>query len=453
MAEVMARQGVVLGKAYGRTLRYDGEAHTLVVAPSGSGKTVNVVKPTALSCQDRSFFVHDPKNEIHPESAAWRATFSKVIHLDPTSPTSDCYDPCQGIRLGTSEEIRDALLLTDMLIDPNGEPATSDAGRHFRELTNGFLLGVVLHGLYTNQATTLVQLDDFFMSEASLDAVVADMRTTHHTKAGMHRAVRRGLAMFARLADRELSGVCTTVSRSLQLTLDPLVAQMTSRSDFTLRDLRERTRPLSLYLTVPYSDMERLRPLSRLIVRQVLDYCTSRLTGWRWRLTMLIDEVQALNRIPQIPSALNYVRGFGCNLCLVTPSLNELDRVYGIHNTFLESSHVRLIFAPNDPKVAETFSAMTGTVETTKVRETTGRGRTTSTSVESERLLSWTGVTFLPKNRGLLFVGNGAYPALITKAPYYRNWRLTRRSTWKGGPCFRTRLHSWRTRLAAYCHI
>jgi type IV secretion system protein VirD4 len=133
--------------------------------------------------------------------------------------------------------------------------------------------------------------------------------------------------------------------------------------------------------------------------------------------------------------------------------MNEMDRVYGVHNTFLENSHIRLIFAPNDPKIAEKFSEMTGTVEATKVRETTGRGRTQSTSVESERLLSWTGVTFLPKNRGLLFVGNGAYPALVKKAPYHKNWRLRRRSSMKGPLCSASSIPSWLKRLGASCGI
>jgi type IV secretion system protein VirD4 len=222
------------------------------------------------------------------------------------------------------------------------------------------------------------------------------------------------------------------------MTLDPLVARMTSRSDFTLRDLRERAKPMSLYLTVPYSDQERLRPLTRLIVRQILDFCTQHIGGWRWRLLGLLDEVQTFNRLPQIPTALNFVRGYGVQLCLITPSMNELDRVYGIHNTFLESSHIRLMFAPNDPNIAETFSRMAGTVEVTKVRRSTGRGwgtGSTSTSTEPERLLSPTGVTFLPENKGLLFVGNGHYPALITKAPFYKNWRLKQRSAMpKGAP-------------------
>ncbi len=415
----MARSGIVLGKWGWRTLRYNGDVHTLMVAPSGSGKTTTLGIPTALTWK-HSLFVHDPKGELHPASKDWRSTFSRVISLNPTSPDSDCYDPLKAIRWNKDQETRDVALLTDILVDPEGEPPGSATAQHFRDLCNAFLHGVVVHGFYTSQATTLRELDEFFFSEASLEAVLKEMEHTGHTEDGPHYAVVRSVRMLKRLDDRQLSGVLSTASRALQMTMDPLVARMTSSSSFTLQDLRERQRPMSLYLTVPYADQERLRPLSRLIVRQVLDYSTQHLGGWRHRLCMLIDECQALHRMPALPSALNFVRGYGLNLVLITPSLNEFDRLYGHANNFVEGCHLRVIFAPNDPSIAERFSRMTGTEDVPDMRR---QGVTTE-----ERLLSATGVTYLPQDQGLLLIGNGGYPALIRKAPYYRNWRLKRRS-------------------------
>jgi type IV secretion system protein VirD4 len=412
----MARSGVVLGKWGWTTLRYDGQVHTLMVAPTGSGKSTSLCIPTALSWQ-HSLFVTDPKQEVYTLSAGWRRLFSTVIHLNPTAADSDCFNPLSAIRLETEYEIRDTMLLTDILVDPEGERAHSATAQHFRDLTNVFLQGIVLHGLYTGTATTLTELDQFFFSESSMAAVLKEMESTSHTLDGVHPAVQRSVHLLRRLADRELSGVLSTVSRALQMTMDPLVARMTSSNDFRLQDLRERHRPLSLYLTVPYSDQERLRPLSRLITRQVLDYTTHRLGGWRHRMLLLIDECQALGYMPALAQALNFVRGFGMQLVLITPSLNDLDRLYGEKNNFVEGAHLRVVFAPNDAGIAEKFSRMTGMHEQVE-------GQTTY----EQRLLSQTGLTYLPKDKGLLLIGNGGYPALITKAPYYQSRRLRRRA-------------------------
>ena len=79
--------------------------------------------------------------------------------------------------------------------------------------------GVCLHGLYTRQATTLRQLDDLYMSEATFELLLKDMEQTRHTSTGCHPAVRRAVRILSRLADRELSGVQSTVSRGLRLYL------------------------------------------------------------------------------------------------------------------------------------------------------------------------------------------------------------------------------------------
>ncbi len=430
-AGLMAPHGIVLGK-WGRTvLRYDGEAHTLIVAPTRSGKTTSTAIPTLLEWQE-SVFVHDAKSELYEKTAGWRHQFSQVVRLDPTDPTSDQYNPLCGIRLATAHEIRDTSLIVDMLVDPEGEPVHGGAAQHFRELTIDLHTGVVLHGLYTGQATTLAALDAFFMSEATLESVFAAMRQTAHTRDGCHPAVRRAVHAVRRLADRELSGVQSTASRALRLYLDPLVAHMTNKSAFTLRDLRERVRPFSLYLTIPYSDQERLRPLGRLLVRQFLDYCTQRQHGWKHRMLMLIDEMQALNRLPTLSTALNFVAGYGVRLCLITPSLHELDRLYGRDHNFTESCHVRMVFAPNDDEIAAKFSRMTGMTEVEKQRQSVSEDmgrlfsqrRSSSTERTTEALLSPTALMQLPSDRLLLLVGN-APPALVRKARYFqrRTWR------------------------------
>jgi type IV secretion system protein VirD4 len=239
-----------------------------------------------------------------------------------------------------------------------------------------------------------------------------------------------------------LSGVLSTASRGLRLYLDPLVARMTSRSDYTLEDLRSRTRPMTLYLTVPYSDQKRLRPLSRLLMRQILGYTTQQLHGWRHRLLGVIDECQALNRLQALSEALNYAAGYGVNLCLITPSLHELDRLYGPNNNFLEGCHIRVAYAPNDFTIAQRFSRQTGETETEKRRQSwsqdvgslLGGRRTTSTEIERRPLLSPTALMLLDKEQVLLLVGNMA-PALLKKARYWKRGRgrlAQLRMRWRG---------------------
>ena len=430
-----APHGTVLGKYKGRILRHGGTTHTLVVAPTDAGKTTSTAVPTVLDTEpgpeEDTLILHDPKNELYDLTAGYRATFTTVIHLDPTSPISDRYNPLAAVRWGTEHEIRDMSMIATIMANPDSDPQ-DDTGQHFGELVTDLNIGVGLHGLYTGQAKTMRELDDFYMSEDNLMHLFRQMAKTHHTSAGCHPAVRRAMRIMSRLKGDELSGVLSTASRALRMYLDPLVARMTSASDFTLMDVRERSKPMTLYLTVPYSEQERLRPLSRLILRQILGYCTQRLDGWQHPVRAIIDEVQALRRFMAISEALNYARGYGFTFVLITPSLHELDRQYGPNNNFLESCQVRVAYAPNDFRIADRFSHQTGQTEAEKTRQTfaqdvrtmVGR-RSTSTETVEKPLLSPTGLMYgLKREQVLLLVGN-MFPLIVTKARYWKHrlWR------------------------------
>jgi type IV secretion system protein VirD4 len=68
---------------------------------------------------------------------------------------------------------------------------------------------------------------------------------------------------------RGFGGVLSNAKAALTLYSDPLLAKNTSASDFTIADLVNYERPISLYQVVPPSDKIRLRPLIRLMFTMV----------------------------------------------------------------------------------------------------------------------------------------------------------------------------------------
>src|SRR5215471_14256961 len=74
--------------------------------------------------------------------------------------------------------------------------------------------------------------------------------------------------------ERELAGVLSTITTALQVYCDPLIVRNTSTSDFSIQDLVNYERPISLYLVVPNSDRDRLTPLMRLIFTIIIHRLT-----------------------------------------------------------------------------------------------------------------------------------------------------------------------------------
>lgn len=417
-AGLFVSQGIVLGVFQGKVVRHDGPTHTLCVGPSRSGKGVSHVVPTLLEWPE-SVFVFDPKAELYTLTAGYRQTMSRVVHLQPTADTSHRFNPLNAIRLNTVHEIRDTQLITDILTDPDSDGDRGGTSQHFREMATDLLTGLVLYGLHTREATTLAAVNALLTTQP-----FEDLLATMHRCA--HPAVQRAASVTGQLADRELSGVVSTTARALRLFTDPLIARATDASDFAWGDLRAAASPMTVYLTIPFAEQERCRPLSRLLVRQMLDAYTQHLTGWSRRLLVLLDEVAALKRMPVLAEGLEFLAGYGVTLMLVTPSLTPLEALYGARNGFWEGCKTRLVFAPNSAGLAHLLARETGetTVEkerTTVTREPfhTFRDRSArSTEQVKEPLLSMTALMQLPQHQVLLLIGN-RNPVLLDKITYY----------------------------------
>ena len=75
----------------------------------------------------------------------------------------------------------------------------------------------------------------------------------------------------------ECSGVVGTAVSNLALYRDPVVAMNTEKSDFTISDLMNYDSPISLYLVVSPTDINRVRPLLRLILNLIISRLCERM--------------------------------------------------------------------------------------------------------------------------------------------------------------------------------
>jgi type IV secretion system protein VirD4 len=222
----------------------------------------------------------------------------------------------------------------------------------------------------------------------------------------------------------------------LGLYRDPVVARVTDRCDWRIADLVGSKRPVTLYLVVPPSDINRTKPLIRLILNQIGRRLTEELTlsGKRHRLLMMLDEFPALGRLDFFESALAFMAGYGLKSFLIAQSLNQIERAYGPNNSILDNCHVRVAFATNDERTAKRVSDSLGTA--TEMRD--------STNYAGHRLAPWLGHLMVSRQetaRPLLTPGEimqlppadeivmvaGTPPIRAKKARYFEDMRLQER--------------------------
>ena len=432
-AGLLAPDGVVLGRYDRNYLRHDGPEHVLCFAPTRSGKGVGLVVPTLLTWPG-SCIVHDIKGENWTLTAGFRAKHGRVLLFDPTNARSSAYNPLLEVRQG-EWEVRDVQNIADILVDPEG---SLDKRNHWEKTSHSLLVGAILHVLYAEKDKTLAGVANFLSDprrpvEATLRAM---MDTPHLGEAGVHPVIASSARELLNKSENERSGVLSTAMSFLVLYRDPVVARVTARCDWRIADLVGSRQPVTLYLVVPPSDINRTKPLIRLILNQIGRRLTEDLnrSGKRHRLLLMLDEFPALGRLDFFESALAFMAGYGLKGFLIAQSLNQIERAYGPNNAILDNCHVRVSFATNDERTAKRVSDALGTA--TELRD--------STNYAGHRLAPWLGHLMVSRQetaRPLLTPGEimqlpptdeivmvaGTPPIRTTKARYYEDARFKER--------------------------
>jgi type IV secretion system protein VirD4 len=432
-AGLLGDDGVLLGRWRGDYLRHDGPEHVLCFAPTRSGKGVGLVVPTLLTWPG-SAIVHDIKGENWTLTAGWRARFGRVLLFDPTNAQSAAYNPLLEVRRG-EWEVRDVQNIADVLVDPEG---ALEKRNHWEKTSHALLVGTILHVLYAEPDKTLAGVANFLSDpKRPIEITLRAMMTTPHLgESGAHPVVASAARELLNKSENERSGVLSTAMSFLGLYRDPVVAAVTRRCDWRIRDLVESATPCTLYLVVPPSDISRTKPLVRLILNQIGRRLTEELDARdrRQRLLLMLDEFPALGRLDFFESALAFMAGYGLKGFLIAQSLNQIEKAYGINNSILDNCHVRVSFATNDERTAKRVSDALGTA--TEIRDAKNYaghrlspwlGHLMVSRQETARPLLTPGeVMQLPPNDELVLV-SGCHPIRASKARYFEDHQLQAR--------------------------
>ena len=406
-------------------LRHNGPEHVLCFAPTRSGKGVGLILPTLLSWEHSSL-VLDIKGENFALTSGYLSSLgNKTMRFDPSDSegASAAFNPLAEIRLDTPMSIPDCQQISSMVMDPNGKGMDD----YWNKAAFGFFGGAVLHCLIKtlyeqNRAASLydvaVMLEDptrpikevfdemLKMDHAAMMAEIYPALVERNPANPFGQAAHVFIASAARgmlsKADNELSGVVNTATSNLSLYKDPVVAQNISRCDFRLNDLMNHDCPVNLYLVISPADIDRLRPLLRIFVSQLLGRLTEKMefedgtskASYKHRMLLMLDEFTSLGKLSIVERAIAYMAGYGVKGYFIVQDTKQLNQAYGADNALMANCHVRIAYAPNLPETAEYLSKMAGTTTVVDKKISIsggakgGNSRSTSISETSRPLLT-----------------------------------------------------------------
>lgn len=417
-AGLRSKDGMLLGEDEYGFLVADGYQHALLFAPTGSGKGVGFVIPNLLYWK-QSVFVHDIKLENYELTSGWRESIGQKVYVwNPANPDgfTHCYNPIDWVSEKQGQMVDDVQKIASLLM-PKQDFWINEARSLFVGVT-----------LYLVAAPDKNQSFGEVVRQMRSDDVVYNLAVVLDTMGNdIHPVSYMNLAAFLQKADKERSGVISTLNSSLELWANPLIDTATASSDFDIQQFKKEL--TTVYVGLSPDNLKRLQPLLQVFYQQATEFlCRHMPTPDEVHGVMfMMDEFPTLGKMEQFMSGIAFFRGYKVRLFLIIQDTQQLKGTYedsGM-NSFLSNSTFRVTFAANNYETANLISQLCGnkTVESEsagkpKFLDFNPGSRTVNVSKAQRALLLPQEVIGLPRNEQIILIESQP-PIKSQKIIYY----------------------------------
>lgn len=357
-------RGVVLGRRKnGELIRFDGDGHVMVFAPTGAGKGIGFIQPNLAEYRG-SLVVLDPKGENAIVSAKHRRRMGQdVIVLDPFKVTElggQTYNPLSALTYADSASVGPWIeCISEALLKEQG-----DKDQHWVMGARKFLVflmwWMVAHE--PPEKRNLVRLFELVHSGYDLlfkmATVMSEGRSPDPEVARLCRALG---TWFLGREEREFSyfeSIC--------------INQLGWIGDFVWKDVLSgppspppmlKTRSTTIYLVLPFHRLDRYQGWLRLMVADLVTALYDTPGSPDEPVLFLLDEASsALGRMEFLFNAAAAVRGAGARLAFVYQDVAQVEKHYrDAWQSLIANSGVTLFWSVNDLKAADFISRRCGT--------------------------------------------------------------------------------------------
>ena len=446
----------------GQLICHTGKLHTLLIGPSGEGKSF-VIIPTIWNFKGHQI-IFDPKSENFNTTSKEKSRYSRIIKFSPTKEDSMHYNPVEEMREGLAYAFRDSDQMANILFAPAKESSSgSENGEYFTQSGKSFVTAALMHIRYSDYPEkNLGGIRDFFAcgNEAELQALmdgggqeasgalgaaqVKEMVNTKHyfiitekmynrnkekfdkLQLGigdkyydpeLQKLVLKGASDIMQTNAKEKASVWKTIATKIRDFDDPNIRTNMSSCDFCVDDFINSTTPICLYLCVPNSDVNRISAVFRLIVTSILMRLTEEDSSYgksalKIPLLLLLDEFPILGTFSVLATQMGILRSYNVFVMIVCQSLNQIVDRYGPHHPFLDHCSCHIVYAPGEVNDAEYFSKRMGneTIHQSKTSRSGGLKLMNDSNINysdndfSRALMDGADIQRLPSNQALIMV-------------------------------------------------
>jgi type IV secretion system protein VirD4 len=425
-AGLRKKKGLIMGVTGRGYLIADGYQHILLFAPTGSGKGVGFVIPNLLFWED-SCIAHDIKLENFELTSGYRKKMGQKVYLwNAASPKgiTHCYNPLDWVAKELGQMVDDVQKIANLLL-PEQEFWNNEARSLF--------VGVVLYLLSVPEK--ICSFGEVVRTLKS-DDVVYNLAVVLDTLGKqIHPVAYMNIAAFLQKADKERSGVTSTLNSGLELWANPLIDAATAKSDWDFNTFKKERS--TVYVGLTPDNIDRLKPLMQIFYQQAAQILTKHIPkkDEPVGVLMMMDEFPTLGEMLLFKQGIAYFRGYRVRLFLIIQDIEQLKDIYeeaGM-NSFLANSTYRITFAANTYSTAEMISQLIGNKTVKQISrnapvflDLNPATRSKHISETQRALLLPQEVINLPRDQQIILVESSP-PIKTRKITYYKDSFFTKR--------------------------
>lgn len=436
--DLLVEKGVTLGRFNGITLYDNSNTHLLVCAPTRSGKGVGVIIPSLVHSWTESAVVLDIKgeNQVLTAEARRRNLNNKAITLFLNDRRSIGYNPLEEIKFNTSFEQSNARSIAEIIVS-TGASGSLD---FWETSALDYLTGIMLYCLYTigeekngeKRKANLYDVVNFFsqnkvqkIAETLINKPILSELEAYNLRnyypietelidKGIHPFVNKIMIKMANEPEKTFGGQLATLKTKMSVFEQPEIVNNLSKSEFSIRDIANYKKPVTLYIRVNSDEIPILKSVINIFVAQLVNGLMNNKEFEKSifkntnRTLILLDEFSQLERAKAIEDTITFSAGYGLKYVIILQNLEQLEKNYTKNNPFVGNCQVQLFNTPDKMNMAKELSEILGD-KTLKVKNRTSAGNTRSSissSYISRRLLTPDEVMRYTKKKSMLKIGN-----------------------------------------------
>lgn len=378
---------------FGEPVGYADDRHILLVSGTRAGKGTSTIVNN-LCLWPGSVVVVDPKGENATVTAARRGPGSEycegmgqAVHvLDPfgAATVSDelrsCFNPLDALDPDDPGTIDEAGRLADAIVVVNKDAREPFWDESARTLIKGLILHVLTSGQFEGRRNLLTVrellsrgdhegvevlrgLEDFDDELPSARTLLWEGVARNMAFDGVVAGIGETYLSMALDDKRLFESVMQVAHRNTEFLDSPGMRRVLASSDFSIRDLKNDPKGVSVYLSLPQRYMGEhyrwLRMMISLILTEMEAAGGRPATGHR--VLMCLDEFAGLRKMEIMENSVAQIAGFGVTMFFVVQSLEQLEKVYGKGwQTFVGCSATKIFFAIDDKFSRDYISSLIG---------------------------------------------------------------------------------------------